>query len=406
MTDARTLMPTTDDPYGAFVSANQITVRGAPSGSLDGLAFAVKDVIDIAGARTGFGNPEWLRTHAPATRTATAVQRLLDAGADMAGKTHTDELAYSLTGENAHYGTPRNPRDASRIPGGSSNGSAAAVAGGLVDFALGTDCGGSVRLPASYCGILGIRPTHGRVSLDGVIPFAQSFDVIGWFSRDARVLRSVATVLLDVEPKVVRPRRLVVARDAFELVEAPIATALEGAVAHLAERIGASCEVRLSPVGLSRWREVFQTIQAAEIWQNHGDWVRSNEPRFGPGIKERFEAAARVPEVDVRRCRAEQTEIVRHLDRLIEEGDVVCLPTSPRVAPPRNLPLADIEVAYRNQAVALTCTAGLAGLPQVSLPLAEAGGLPLGLSIVGRRGVDEMLLDLAVDLFDDETVGT
>ena len=387
-----------DDPLGAFVRANQIAVNGSDSGSLRGLTFAVKDAIDIAGARTGFGNPEWLRTHPPATKSATAVQRLLDAGADMVGKTHSDELAYSLTGENVHYGTPRNPRDASRIPGGSSNGSAAAVAGGLVDFALGTDCGGSVRLPASYCGILGFRPTHGRIPLDGVIPFGPSFDVVGWFARNAGILRSVGDAILDPAPEPRPFRRVLIARDAFGLVDPAIAAALARPVAEVVERIGASVEVVVCPTDLDHWREVFQTIQAAEIWQNHGDWVRRNHPGFGPGVRERFEAASHVSASDLARSRAERADIVRHLDELVGEGDVLVLPTSPRVAPLRNLPVAEVEVAYRNQAVALLCIAGLGGLPQISLPLGEAEGLPLGLSLVGRRGSDEALLDLAVDL--------
>ena len=390
-----------DDPLGAFVRANQIAVNGSDSGSLHGLTFAVKDAIDITGARTGFGNPEWLRTHAPATKSATAVQRLLDAGANMIGKTHSDELAYSLTGENVHYGTPRNPRDASRIPGGSSNGSAAAVAGGLVDFALGTDCGGSVRLPASYCGILGFRPSHGRVPLGGVIPFGPSFDVVGWFSRSAGVLRSVGAALLDPVPRQRAPHRVLIARDAFDLVNLAIAAALARPVAKVVERVGELVEVVVSPKGLDAWRKVLQTIQAAEIWQNHGDWVRQNHPGFGPGVRERFEAASHVSASDLARGRAERAQIVRHLDELIGEGDVFVLPTSPRVAPLRNLPVADVEVTYRNQAVALLCIAGLGGLPQISLPLGESEGLPLGLSLVGRRGSDEALLDLAVDLLAD-----
>src|SRR5882757_5520482 len=163
---------TPDDPLNAFCRHTHVALPGSGSGPLAGFSFGVKDVYGIAGHRTGNGNPVWLETHPPAERTASSVQKLLDAGARMVGKTHTDELAYSLNGENVHYGTPTNPNAPGRIPGGSSSGSAAAVAGGLVDFALGTDCGGSVRLPASYCGIYGIRTTHGLVPADGVIPLA------------------------------------------------------------------------------------------------------------------------------------------------------------------------------------------------------------------------------------------
>ncbi len=385
-----------DDPIGAFCRDNHVALAGTPRGLLAGRTFAVKDVFHIAGARTGFGHPDWLRTHEPAAVTATVVQRLLDAGARMVGKTHTDELAYSLTGENVHYGTPVNVRAPDRIPGGSSNGSAAAVAAGLVDFALGTDCGGSVRLPASYCGILGFRPMVGRVSLDGVIPFGPPFDVVGWFARDPEVLERVGRVLLDdptTEPA--RPRRLLLAADAFELVEPRVADALAPAVAEVARRLGPPAGVTVSPEGLTAWFETFRVLQAASIWSNHGDWITRTKPQFGPGIKERFEWAARVNAEDVATAAARHRAIRARLDEVVGTGDVLCLPTSPRVAPLKHTPVDDLEIRYRHQAMHLLCIAGLGGLPQVSLPMAELDGLPLGLSLVGARGSDLSLLALA-----------
>jgi len=387
-----------DDPYGAFVTENQIAVRGSGRGPLHGLAFGVKDAIDIAGARTGFGNPDWLRTHPRATRTASAVARLLDAGAAMVGKTHSDELAYSLTGENVHYGTPRNPCAADRIPGGSSNGSAVAVAGNLVDFALGTDCGGSVRLPASYCGIFGMRPTHGRVPVDGVIPFAPSFDVVGWFARDVEVVRRVANVILDPAEATHEQRRMLVAEDAFAMADPEISAALAPTTARLRAQFGASATVPVSAEGLQNWRQVFQTIQAAEIWENHGRWIMRHHPSFGPGVKERFELASHVSASQRDEADNARKRIVAQIEELIGDDAILCLPTSPRVAPLRNSPVADIEVTYRNQAAALLCIAGLAGLPQLSLPVAEVGGLPVGYSIIGPRGSDLMLIDLAAGL--------
>jgi amidase len=386
------------DPYGAFVTENQIAVRGAASGPLAELSFGVKDAIDIAGARTGFGNPDWLRTHPAATETASAVRRLLAAGAEMAGKTHTDELAYSLTGENVHYGTPRNPHAADRIPGGSSNGSAVAVAGNLVDFALGTDCGGSVRLPASYCGIFGMRPTHGRVPIDGVIPFAPSFDVVGWFARDVAVLGTVGAVMLDPGQTADVPRRLLVAEDAFAMASPEVALALGPTTERLRAQFDISATVSVSADGLQTWRKVFQIIQAAEIWANHGAWITRHHPSFGPGVKERFELASQVSEGQRGDAAKARHGIVAQIEDLIGYDGVLCLPTSPRIAPLRNSPVADIEVTYRNQAAALLCIAGLAGLPQLSLPVAEADGLPVGYSIVGPRGSDLMLIKLAAAL--------
>src|SRR5271166_643281 len=223
------------DTLNAFCSHSIATLRGAPAGPLAGLKFAAKDLFDIAGHVTGAGNPDWLALHPPAGRTAPVVQALVDAGADMVGKTHTDELSRGIFGENAHYGTPINPRAPGRVPGGSSSGSAAAVAGGLVDFALGTDTGGSVRIPASFCGIFGIRPTHGRLSLEGVVGQAPSFDTVGWFAREAEILARVGEVLLGAQVvRAPRPRRLIVATDAFAIAEGATAAALYPAVERLA----------------------------------------------------------------------------------------------------------------------------------------------------------------------------
>src|SRR5436190_14269818 len=162
------------DNLGAFCRQSDVAVQGTGAGPLANLIFGVKDIYGVAGHKTGFGSPDWLATHGPATRTAPSVQILLDAGADLVGKTHSDELTFSLQGENAHYGTPINVNAPGRIPGGSSSGSAAAVAGGLVDFALGSDPGGSVWAPASCCRVYGLPPTHGRHSLAHQGPLASS----------------------------------------------------------------------------------------------------------------------------------------------------------------------------------------------------------------------------------------
>ena len=384
-----------DDHLGAFCHHDPVTLPASGSGSLNGLTFGVKDVFHIAGHRTGFGHPDWLGTHLPAAATALAVQRLLNAGARMVGKTHTDELAYSLTGENVHYGTPVNPRDPERVPGGSSNGSVVAVAGGLVDFAIGTDCGGSVRLPASYCGVLGMRPTHGRVPLDGVIPFGPSFDVVGWFARDAGVLEAVGRVLLEDPGDALPTRRLLVAADAFALVDPRVAEALGDAVAAAEGIVGPSEEVTVSPEGLPAWMEIFRHVQAAEIWGNHGKWIEDVKPEFGPGIRERFAWAAAVEPSAVALNRKRRDGVKAGLRKLLGRGDVLCLPSSPRIAPLKNTRTSEKEITFRNQAMCLLCIAGLGGLPQASLPLATLDGMPVGLSLVGPPGADTQLLALA-----------
>ena len=384
-----------EDPVNAFCRHNHVALDGAAEGPLKGLTFGAKDVFDIAGTRTGFGSPAWLETHDPPRTTATAVQQLLDAGASMVGKTHTDELTYSLTGENVHYGTPVNVRAPDRIPGGSSNGSAAAVAAGLVDFAIGTDCGGSVRLPASYCGIYGLRPTVDRVSLEGVLPFGPPFDVAGWFARDAELLEAVGRVLLvdDTEPS--PPKRALIATDAFAMVDTEIGEALQGAIEIVADQIGSVAEITVASEGLESWFDTCRVVQAASIWSNLGDWITATNPELGPGIKERFEWASALASDEITGAQQRMNEIRQEISDLFQDGDILCLPTSPRPAPLRNLPLDDIEIRYRHQAMHLLCISGLGGLPQISLPLAEIDALPLGLSLNGPRGSDMQLLRFA-----------
>ena len=391
-----------DDPLGAFCRDNHVALRGSGKGPLAGTTFAVKDIFHIAGTRTGFGQPGWLTTHDAPGVTADAVLRLLAAGADMVAKANCDELCYSLTGENVHYGTPVNVNAPGRIPGGSSNGSAAAVAGGLVDFAVGTDCGGSVRIPASYCGIFGLRPTHDRVSLDGAIPFGPSFDVAGWFARDASMLERVGKVLLGKDTVQAKPRRLRIVSDAFAVVDKRVERALAPAIARLEALLPSVEPLDVSGSDLDDWLETFKVVQGAEVWGNHGAWIKRVKPALGPGIKERLEWAATLKPRAVAAARRRHAEIRAHMDVLLQPGDILCLPSSPRPAPLLKTPVDKIEVEYREQAMRLLCIAGLNGLPQLSLPLATLDGLPLGLSIAGRRGSDLALLALARKLTGEE----
>ena len=386
------------DPLGAFCRHTHVTRIGSETGPLAGRSLAVKDVFHVKGHRTGAGNPDWLRTHSAAETTAPAVQRLLDAGAQIVGKTHTDELAYSLNGENVHYGTPVNPNAVGRIPGGSSSGSAAAVAGSLVDFAMGADCGGSVRLPASYAGIFGFRPTHGRIPLDGIIPLASSFDTVGWFTRDARLLEKGGRVLLDAQTDARPPRQLLLSSDAFTLTGDAVTAALQPALNRISTAIGPVRPVTVSPEGLSEWMQFFRVLQGAEIWANHGAWIREVQPAFGPGIRERFEWTATIPQAAGDRAKEKREQVVTRMEALLGEDTVLCLPTAPGIAPLRNTPADELE-AFRAQALSLLCIAGLARLPQVNLPLGSLDCCPIGLSLIGPCGADMLLLQLAASLF-------
>jgi amidase len=383
------------DHLGAFCTHTHVFRAGAGGGSLHGLTFGLKDLFDVAGHRTGFGSPDWFATHDEAKSTATVAAQLLEAGAALAGKTHTEEMAFSLTGENAHYGTPINPAAPNRVPGGSSSGSAAAVAGGLVDFAIGSDTGGSVRAPASFCGIYGIRPTHGRISLDGACPLAPIFDTVGWFARDAALLARVGDVLLGGSPA--SPGRVLLATDAFALALPGAAEALAPALARVATLLGTPEPVTVSDEGLPAWFEVFRVLQYDDIWTTHRAWVTRVRPTFGPQVGPRFAAVAQVQPHEVAVMRERRTEIAARLNALVADNAVLLLPTVPDIAPLLQLPPAD-TVAFRERALALLCIAGLGGLPQVNLPFGTLNGCPIGLSMVAARGNDEMLLDIAARL--------
>lgn len=381
------------DDIHAFVPHGRIERAGSADGPLAGKTFGLKDLFDLAGVPTGAGSPEWLETHAVPTSTATAAQRLLDAGARLVGKTITDEIAWSLNGENAHYGTPVNVAAPGRIPGGSSSGSAAATAAGLVDFALGTDTGGSMRLPASYCGLYGLRPSHGRISLHGAVPLAPSYDTAGWFAREPDLFAAVGRVLLGAPSMPAPIERLLIADDLFERALPETREALQPALDRLGQRFGEVEHVTVAGDELGTWRDTFRIVQSAEAWATHGEWAIRVRPAFGPGVKERFEAASKLAPSEVAAAIAKRAEIRARMEALVPPGALLILPTVPGIAPLVGTPEAELNV-FRARALEMLCPSGHAGMPQVSLPVGTVEGCPVGLSVVAARGQDEALLAL------------
>jgi amidase len=380
--------PTPTD-YGAFVAGATCRREATGRGVLDGRTFAVKDLIDVAGCRTGAGNPTWLAQQAPAQRSAPVVEKALAAGATLVGKTVTDELAFSLEGRNVHYDRLINPVCPDCLPGGSSSGSAVAVAAGLADFALGTDTGGSVRVPANFLGLFGFRPSHGAISLDGVVPFAPSYDTVGWFARDAKLLADVGAALLprnDVAPIT----KLMLARDAFALVDATLASELEAK----ADSFGLSGNTTVFDGEELTYLECYRVLQGAEIWQSLGAWITGAQPNFAADIGERFAGAAAVTADQVEHFRPVRAAIRARFEALVPNGTAIVIPTTPCVALARNAPGRVIGDFYR-RALTVTSIAGHCGAPQLALPLGLWQGCPIGLSIVGARGSDGALLDLA-----------
>ena len=387
-----------DDPFNAFCKDSDAYLPGAPNGALSALTFAAKDIFDVTGHVTGGGNPDWKATHQPATGTAWIVQTLVDAGATMEGKTITDELTRGIFGENVHYGTPTNPRVPGRVPGGSSSGSAAAVAGGLVDFALGSDTGGSVRVPASFCGIFGLRPTHGRIPLDGILIQAPTYDTIGWFARDAQTLARVGAVILSAGAPAPRPTRLVIAQDAFDLADPSIVDALRPKVEIMASSIGQVSSQPLASVNLTEWSGHQQVLQSREAWESVKEWIDQVNPRFSFEVSDRYVMARSISDSQVVAAQAGRDGIITRMNQVFADGaTLVCLPSTVAPAPPIGQKVSERH-SLRLRNSALTSIAGNTGRPQLSLPVAEVDGLPVGLSLLGDRGSDEMLIALAQEL--------
>jgi amidase len=383
------------DAINAFVPGPPITIDGARNGPLAGLTFAAKDLFDVAGYPTGGGNHDWARTNPVPTRHAWAVQTLLDSGAKLIGKTITDEVSLGILGENAFDGTPRNSKAPDRVPGGSSSGSAAAVAGGLCDTALGTDTGGSVRVPASFCGLYGIRPTHGRLDVTGMLPQAPSSDTTGWFARDADTFARVSSVLLGEQAADLLPANLIVAVDAFGFADAAVAAALQPMVARLGTLIGSVREELMAPQGLSVWSRAQRTLQPVEAWRTFKPWVERDNPRMAFGVARGLLAGSMISETERGWAELMRQEARARMAWLLPPGTILCLPTTPFPAPNKGLPLPVLG-PMRDRIGCLCAQGGLTGVPQVSIPGATVDGLPIGLSIIGGRGTDATLVAVAL----------
>ncbi|KAJ0078935.1 hypothetical protein Patl1_22686 [Pistacia atlantica] len=406
-----------DTDYGAFVE--KFILQPVPSPHqlpLSGLTFAIKDIFDVEGYVTGFGHPEWVRTHSAATSTAPAVLAVLGEG-----RCHM----YCINGENIHYGTPTNPCAPDRIPGGSSSGSAVAVGAKLVDFSLGTDTGGSVRVPASYCGIYGFRPSIGAVSTAGVIPMSQFFDTVGWFARDPTVLKQVGHVLLESsDTPHVRPSQVIVAEDCVGLSSIPsgrttqvllkaveklfgghiiknviLGDYVKDKVPSLKNFISEGNKDQETIPSLAALSRAMRLLQRYEVKKNHGDWVTTVKPEFGPGIHEQVWEAMRTSPDNIDACQSMRTELRAALTALLGDSGIFVYPTVRGPPPKLKMDAAAFEVDMA-KAFSLLAIAGVSGFCQVSIPLGMYDNLPVSVSLVAKHGSDGFLLNLVSTLHD------
>lgn len=385
------------DPLQSFVRDNHIALNGMEDGPLNDLVFAAKDVFKIVGSTWGNGHPEWLRTSPPDDFTSSAVENLLRSGADLVGKTICDELCFSISGENWHYGSPLNPHDARRLTGGSSSGTCAATAGGLVDFAIGSDCLGSVRVPASYNGLLGMRPTYKRIPTDGEAPYCESMDVLGFVANNATTFKRIAKELLKEDQQKTSFTKLLIATDCFDVIDSDVKAALEPAVQFIGDNLESVEEIILAPEGLDTWTESFRIVQGYEVWESYGGFIDKYRPRLSPGPKERLQWASKITLQQYHQAYKKMGEIKNFLEKSIPQGSLLVLPTASSIAPLKSAPQNEINY-LRNQSSELLCISPLAGIPQVTIPLVKQHNMPLGISLIGASHTDLELANFSANL--------
>lgn len=383
--------------------------QGAWEGPLAGLTVAVKDLFAIKGYRIGAGNPAFLDSARPETTTAPAVSDLLHAGASLRGIARTDEFAYSIAGDNPHYGTPPNGAVPGALPGGSSSGPATAVATGQAEIGLATDTAGSIRVPASYQGLWGLRTTHGLVPRQGLLPLAQSFDTIGWLTRSSDVLQRVAEWCLSYEGSESTervygdsgsdlPGRFLVVAEALDSVEPATRRAFEELVKRISE-LGS--EVSTVSIGnLDEYFNAFRQVQGAEAWRNNGEWLREHPGATGTAVAERFRAAAAITREAETAARATLAELKSGLHELVRDA-VLIMPTTPGPAPVRTRSGEHVD-SVRAATLRMTTPAAIGGLPSISAPLltveSQLGLAPVGVSLISAEGTDIALVRAAREL--------
>lgn len=385
----------------AFLNYPEVPVPNAPSGPLAGLTLGVKDIFDVSGYPSGWGNPIRLDEAEPATHTNSAVQAMLDAGARFIGKTQTEELAFSMIGQNVHFPHPINPAAPDRVTGGSSSGSAAAVAAGLCDIATGSDTGGSVRCPASFCGLIGLRTTHGAIPLDHTMPLAPSFDTFGWFAKDMETYRSLAEVLLvPSNSKLTRPL-------SNPALDALVVSGCRPEYARLrnlaAEVTGAPSAVPTQPFSLDDLYWTTRKLQAREAWDAHGGWIDSGDRKLGKATYDRFAFGKTVSDADVTTETARRDTFRNWLGDLLGDDGVLVMPTVTDIAP-RSDSTPEQFSTFREASIRLLCWSGLSGFPQLTLPLGQVDGAPFGISLLGPAGSDLALLELGAAILDSQAV--
>ena len=365
------------------------------TGTLKNLNFLVKDMCKIKDHRTSCGNPDFYQKCLPADDYAPFLKEILEAGATLKGITICDEFFYSLIGENGHYGTPDNLNAPGCVPGGSSSGSAAALTTNLYDFSIGSDTGGSVRVPASFCGLFGIRPTHNRINTEGVYPMAPSFDTLGWFAKDINIFKKIGSVLLNLNEKTKYSfKEFVIAEDILELANPDIVNLFNNYINNNFPKIK---RFRLSEHNKEIIADNFRILQGGEIKENIIPWILENKPKISPEINNRIEMAMKITTDEINKAQKFREKLKVEIDKSLLKGIIALFPTTPFSSP--KCGQSDDQLgSYRKKLMEFTSIAGMTSRPQISIPKFKDNTGPIGISLLGWQYSDEILLENITNL--------
>ena len=364
-------------------------------GILNNLNFVLKDMCQIKNLKTSCGNPDFYKKCEPALEHAVFLKKLLNEGAILNGITVCDEFFYSVIGENSHYGTPKNLNAPNCVPGGSSSGSAAAMTTNKYDFSIGSDTGGSVRVPASFCGLLGIRPTHGRIESTGVFPMAPSFDTIGWFANDVKTFKNISAVLLNKKnASSISFSKYVIAEDILELAEKDIQYQFNN---HLKILFPNLQKIRLSKFNKAEIANNFRILQGGEINEHVIPWIKENNPYISQEINNRIEMASKITTDEIIAAKSFREALILEINNSLPEGDIALFPTTPFSAPTCGQ-TDEALGSDRKKIMEMTSITGMTSRPQISIPKFKGKTGPVGISILGWRNSDEILLNKLTEI--------
>ena len=364
-------------------------------GLLSNLNFVLKDMCDVKNFKTSCGNPDFFKKCDFANDYAPFLKDLLNEGPVLKGITVCDEFFYSLIGENGHYGTPTNLNAPSCVPGGSSSGSAAALTTDLYDFSIGSDTGGSVRIPASFCGLIGMRPTHNRINTKGVYPMAPSFDTVGWFANNPEIFQKVGNVLLNnIERSNVDFKQYVVAEDLLELCDAEVQSNFNN---YINVNIPNINKTRLSTNTKAIIADNFRILQGAEVKANIIPWIEKNKPNISPEIRSRIDMASKITDIEVSRALIFRNNLIDEIKKSLPEGTIAVFPTSPFSAPKSGQDDESLG-SFRKRLMELTSVAGMTSRPQITIPRLKDKSGPVGISLLGWKYSDEILLNKLTEI--------